>query len=123
MTKSTGFRFIDYHGLLQKLASMIPHLKDGTIKSIIYGSEDRNENHRRLLLRWINTPGGPQFAIHQINPLGQTSSGCYYGQDEALFLRGAQWFLQDTHKRPSNSTILKLQDQYFADRIFTFYAN
>jgi hypothetical protein len=123
MISKPKYAIIDYHGLLKKLTLLLPELKSGAINSIIYGSEDRDTLHRRLIIRYMPTAGGIQFSIHKLDAYGIPGSGCYYGQDEALFIQGAQWFLQMIHQRPIHPMLLKIQDEYYASRTLTFYAN
>lgn len=76
----------DFQTELQKL-------KNGETSAIEFGDPQNPKGYySRVLIRYMATAGGSQFAIHLLNPRGQTGSGMYLGnnaekvEEEALRL-------------------------------------
>lgn len=59
-----------------KLLQLLPQLRDNTFSAIYYGCEKRRF-HRICIM---HTAGGLQFAIHNIDFIGNTYNGHYVGE-------------------------------------------
>ena len=74
------------------LKAGLASLKAGDIKSIELGVEGEPGGFMSaFIIRYIDTIGGRQFAIHHLSR-GMTGSGIYYGDDAELTEREARRF-------------------------------
>jgi len=74
------------------LKAGLASLKAGDIKSIELGVEGESGGFMSaFIIRYIDTIGGRQFAIHHLSR-GMTGSGIYYGDDAELTEREAHRF-------------------------------
>lgn len=75
----------DYLKLYQQLAVLLPKLRSGEADVIEYGEPGKPGQHLSYLrIRYMNTAGGKQFSLHELNSLGQQGSGFYTASPDDL---------------------------------------
>lgn len=89
----------DFQTALQKL-------KNGEVEAIEFGEPSKHKGYwSRVLIRYMDTIGGTQFAIHLLTIGGKTGSGMYFGDDaekvESEALRLVQGYMKPkVHANP-----------------------
>lgn len=93
----------DFQNELQKL-------KNGETSAIEFGDPKKPKGYfSHILIRYMATAGGSQFAIHLLNSRGQTGSGMYLGND-AEKVESEALRLVDDYMKPKVHANPKVQE-------------